>query len=81
MSFFRIDSLASSSATPLIPHFLPTEYRPLRGDIIRGGGVYGCTPHGALFTYCCRSYSMFSGEGASSVGKVYVYETAGQLLS
>jgi spermidine synthase len=36
--------------------------------------------HGALFTYCCRIYSMFSGRGASSVGKVYVYETVGAII-
>ncbi|NNK55779.1 MAG: fused MFS/spermidine synthase [Desulfofustis sp.] len=36
--------------------------------------------HGALFTYCCRIYSMFSGGGASSVGKVYVYETLGAIF-
>ena len=36
--------------------------------------------HGALFTYCCRIYSMFSGGGASSVGTVYVYETVGTII-
>ena len=36
--------------------------------------------HGALFTYCCRIYSIFSDRGASSVGKVYVYETVGTII-
>lgn len=36
--------------------------------------------HGALFTYCCRIYSLFSGGGASSVGTVYVYETVGTII-
>ena len=36
--------------------------------------------HGALFTYCCRIYSMFAGRRASSVGKVYVYETVGTIV-
>ncbi len=35
---------------------------------------------GALFTYSCRIYSLFSSPGASSVGKVYVYETVGTII-
>jgi len=36
--------------------------------------------HGALFTLSCRIYSMFSGQDASSAGRVYAYETAGTLI-
>lgn len=37
--------------------------------------------HGALFTYCCQIYSLFSGQGgASPTGKVYVYETIGTII-
>ena len=36
--------------------------------------------HGALFTYSCRIYSLFSSPDASSVGRVYVYETVGTLI-
>ena len=35
---------------------------------------------GALFTYSCRIYSRFSTPGASSVGRVYVYETVGTIV-
>jgi len=35
---------------------------------------------GALFTYSCRIYSLFSSAGASSVGRVYVYETVGTII-
>jgi len=35
---------------------------------------------GALFTYGCRIYSLFSSPGASSVGRVYVYETVGTII-
>jgi spermidine synthase len=35
---------------------------------------------GALFTYSCRIYSQFSSPGASSVGRVYVYETVGTII-
>ena len=35
---------------------------------------------GALFTYSCRIYSLFSSPGASSVGRVYVYETVGTII-
>jgi spermidine synthase len=35
---------------------------------------------GALFTYSCRIYSLLSGPGASSVGRVYVYETVGTII-
>ena len=36
--------------------------------------------HGALFTFSCRIYSIFSGQDASSVGRVYVYETVGTII-
>ncbi|MFC1816601.1 spermidine synthase, partial [Thermodesulfobacteriota bacterium] len=36
--------------------------------------------HGALFTFSCRIYSMFSGQNASSVGRVYVYEAVGTII-
>ena len=36
--------------------------------------------HGALFTYSCRIYSLFSSPSASSVGRVYVYETVGTIF-
>ena len=36
--------------------------------------------HGALFTYSCRIYSLFSSPDASSVGRVYVYETVGTII-
>ena len=35
---------------------------------------------GALFTYSCRIYSRFSTPRASSVGRVYVYETVGTIV-
>jgi spermidine synthase len=35
---------------------------------------------GVLFTYSCRIYSQFSSPGASSVGRVYVYETVGTII-
>ena len=35
---------------------------------------------GALFTYSCRIYSLFSKPGAASVGRVYVYETVGTIV-
>jgi spermidine synthase len=35
---------------------------------------------GALFTYSCRIYSLFSRPGAASVGRVYVYETVGTII-
>jgi len=35
---------------------------------------------GALFTYSCRIYSLFSSPGAASVGRVYVYETVGTII-
>jgi spermidine synthase len=35
---------------------------------------------GALFTYSCRIYSLFTCQGESSVGKVYVYETVGSII-
>jgi spermidine synthase len=38
------------------------------------------TLQGALFTYSCRIYSLFSSPGASSVGRVYVYETVGTII-
>ena len=36
-------------------------------------------PHGALFTLGCRNYSLRFREGASSIGRVYVYETLGSI--
>ncbi|NIS82903.1 MAG: spermine synthase, partial [Anaerolineales bacterium] len=33
--------------------------------------------HGALFTFSCHIYSMFSDQDASSAGRVYAYETVG----
>jgi spermidine synthase len=36
--------------------------------------------HGALFTYSCRIYSLFSSSDASSAGRVYVYETVGTII-
>ena len=36
--------------------------------------------HGALFTFSCKIYSSFSSTDASSVGKVYVYETVGTIV-
>jgi len=36
--------------------------------------------HGALFTFSCRIYSMFSTQDASSAGRVYVYETVGTII-
>lgn len=36
--------------------------------------------HGALFTYSCKIYSLFSVGKAASIGKVYVYETAGTIM-
>jgi spermidine synthase len=35
--------------------------------------------HGALFTFACKLHSLFSARDASSMGKVYVYETFGTL--
>ena len=35
---------------------------------------------GALCTYGCRIYSLFSSPGASSVGRVYVYDTVGTII-
>ena len=39
-----------------------------------------CVLQGALFTYSCRIYSLFSSPGASSIGRVYVYETVGAII-
>jgi spermidine synthase len=36
--------------------------------------------HGALFTSSCQIYSMFSGQDASSAGRVYAYETVGTVI-
>jgi len=36
--------------------------------------------HGALFTISCRLYSIYSGQAASSAGRVYVYETVGTII-
>ena len=35
---------------------------------------------GALFTYGCRIHSQYTSPGASSVGRVYVYETVGTII-
>ena len=35
---------------------------------------------GALFAYSCRIYSLSAGPRASSVGRVYVYETVGAII-
>jgi len=37
-------------------------------------------PYGALFTYGCKLYSQYSNEEASSVGKVYLFETIGSIV-
>ncbi len=37
-------------------------------------------PYGALFTYGCKLYSQYSREEASSVGKVYLFETIGAII-
>ena len=39
-----------------------------------------CILQGALFTYGCRIYSLYSSPGASSIGRVYVYETVGAIV-
>ena len=36
--------------------------------------------HGALFPLCCRIYATYFAPDASSVGKVYVYETIGTIV-
>ena len=36
--------------------------------------------HGALFTYSCRIYAMFFRNDASSIGRVYVFETVGTIF-
>lgn len=37
-------------------------------------------PYGALFTYGCKLYSQYARDGASSVGKVYLFETLGSII-
>lgn len=37
-------------------------------------------PHGALFTLSCKIYSLYSKEDATSIGKVYIYETLGTIM-
>ena len=37
-------------------------------------------PHGALFTYGCKLYSQYVGKDASSVGKVYAFESIGSII-
>ncbi len=37
-------------------------------------------PLGALFTYGCKLYSQYIREGASSIGKVYVFESIGSII-
>ncbi len=39
-----------------------------------------CILQGALFAYCCQIYSRYSVTGASSIGRVYVYETVGTIV-
>ncbi len=39
-----------------------------------------CIFHGALFPFSCRIYSIFSGQDASSAGRVYVYDTVGTII-
>ena len=36
--------------------------------------------HGALFTFSCRIYSDISSQDATSIGRVYVYETVGTII-
>jgi spermidine synthase len=36
--------------------------------------------HGALFTFSCHIYAMFSDQDASSAGRVYAYETVGMVI-
>ena len=36
--------------------------------------------HGALFTYSCHIYAMFSDQDTSSAGRVYAFETAGMVI-
>lgn len=36
--------------------------------------------HGALFPFSCQIYALFSKQDASSIGTVYVYETAGTII-
>ncbi|MBM4278731.1 MAG: MFS transporter [Deltaproteobacteria bacterium] len=36
--------------------------------------------HGALFTYACKLYSRYDREDATSIGKVYVFETIGSII-
>ena len=35
--------------------------------------------HGALFPFCCKLYSVLLAKDATSIGKVYVYETVGTI--
>ena len=37
-------------------------------------------PYGALFTYGCKLYSQYGKDEASSVGKVYLFETIGSII-
>ena len=37
-------------------------------------------PYGALFTYGCKLYAQYDGEDASSVGRVYLFETVGSMI-
>ncbi len=37
-------------------------------------------PYGALFSYGCKLYSQYAREEASSVGKVYLFETIGSII-
>jgi spermidine synthase len=37
-------------------------------------------PYGALFTYGCKLYAQYDGEDASSIGRVYFFETVGSMI-
>jgi spermidine synthase len=39
-----------------------------------------CVLHGALFTFGCHIYSMFSRQDASPAGRVYAFETVGMVI-
>ena len=36
--------------------------------------------HGALFTFGCKIYSLYSKQDATSIGRVYIYETLGTIV-
>jgi spermidine synthase len=39
-----------------------------------------CILHGALFTFSCHIYSLYSTQDASSAGRIYAYETVGMVI-